>query len=78
MSKPATKAVALSEAELQRVSRAYEQREALREQRDDLIRQALAAGWSQTKISELTGLTRARIGQLAVRFPDRKNQRTQP
>jgi hypothetical protein len=64
------------ESELARVSRAYQKAEGLRVRRDELIREALAAGWPQTRISELTGVTRARIGQLAADFPGRKNQRS--
>jgi len=36
-----------------------------RERRDDLIRQALAAGMTHQQVSSHTGLTRGRIGQIA-------------
>lgn len=38
--------------------------EDLRRQRNDLVRQALAAGMTHAAIAELTGLTRGRINQL--------------
>ena len=46
------------------------QQEALRmheEKRNALVRAALAAGWTHAQISEATGLTRGRIGQIAQR-----------
>jgi DNA-directed RNA polymerase specialized sigma24 family protein len=33
--------------------------------RNELVRQALAEGWTHAQIAEATGLQRARIGQLA-------------
>lgn len=33
--------------------------------RDKLVRQALKRGWSHARISEATGLTRSRVGQIA-------------
>lgn len=38
--------------------------EILRRQRNDLVRQALAAGMTHAAVAELTGLTRGRINQL--------------
>lgn len=37
----------------------------LRFHRDALVQQALQAGWTHARISEATGLTRGRIGQMA-------------
>lgn len=50
-----------------RYQRAEARREHAREARNTAIRQALAAGWTHAQISEATGLTRGRIGQLAQR-----------
>jgi hypothetical protein len=41
---------------------------ALRLARDHAIQQALTEHWTQARISEATGLTRGRIGQLAQRL----------
>ncbi len=51
------------EAELQRVSRAYQ---CDRARRDELIRRALAAGIPQVRIAQLSGLTKGRVSQLAA------------
>ena len=40
-------------------------REATRERRLELVRQARDEGWTQREISEAMGLTRGRINQLA-------------
>lgn len=48
-----------------RYQRALRHCEAERQARDALIREAIAAGWTHARISEATGLTRGRIGQLA-------------
>jgi len=39
---------------------------ALEEARSPLIRDALAEGWTHARIAEATGLTRARVGQIAL------------
>jgi hypothetical protein len=44
----------LQEAEA-RYQRAYRQSEQLREQRNELVRQALAEGWTHARIAEATG-----------------------
>ena len=44
----------------------YEKSEKARKARNDAILTALAEGWSHAKIAEATGLTRARIGQIAL------------
>lgn len=36
-----------------------------RQARDKTIRDALAAGWTQRKVAEATGLTHGRIAQIA-------------
>ena len=48
-------------------SRAQARAEALRVKRDGLVIEALVEGWTHAQISEATGLTRGRIGQLAAR-----------
>lgn len=48
-----------------RYQRAFRRSEELREERNRLVREALAAGWTHAQIAEATGLTRGRIGQLA-------------
>jgi hypothetical protein len=35
--------------------------------RDDAIRKAIAEGWTHQRISDATGLTRGRIGQIATK-----------
>ena len=47
--------------------------EELRQVRNELVAQALAEGWTHARISEATGLTRGRVGQLAQ--VDNKNAR---
>jgi hypothetical protein len=39
--------------------------EAKRAERNRLVREALEAGWTHAEISDATGLTRGRIGQIA-------------
>lgn len=48
-----------------RYQRAFARSEAAREARNSLVRAALDAGWTHARISEATGLTRGRIGQIA-------------
>lgn len=48
-----------------RYQRAFARSEATREERNDLVRAALAAGWTHARIAEATGLTRGRINQIA-------------
>lgn len=40
--------------------------ETLRKRRNKLVREALNAGWTHAQISEATGLSRSRIGQIAL------------
>jgi len=47
--------------------RALVQVEQRRQERDAVIRLALDNGWTHKRISEATGLTRGRIGQIAQR-----------
>lgn len=51
-----------AEARYQRASRRAEE---LRQVRNELIRNALKAGWTHAQIAEATGLTRGRVGQFA-------------
>jgi hypothetical protein len=53
-----------AEARYQRASRRAEE---LRLERNQLVREALAEGWTHARIAEATGLTRGRIGQIAQR-----------
>lgn len=54
---------------LKRAERAFKKAEASREQararRNELVREALAAGWTHQEISDVTGLSRGRISQIA-------------
>jgi DNA-directed RNA polymerase specialized sigma24 family protein len=50
-----------------RYQRAFRRSEALREERNALVLAALRAGWTHAQISEATGLSRGRIGQIAQR-----------
>jgi hypothetical protein len=49
-----------------RYQRAFARSEAAREARNAAVRAALAEGWSHARISEATGLTRSRVGQIAL------------
>lgn len=48
-----------------RFERAFARSEAARAERDRLVGQALADGWTHARIAEATGLTRGRVGQMA-------------
>ena len=52
-----------------RYQRAFRRAEEAREERNGLVREALAEGWTHARISEVSGLTRGRIGQIAVSRP---------
>lgn len=49
-----------------RYERASARSEDAREARNAAIREALADGWTHAEIAEATGLTRARVGQIAL------------
>ena len=55
--------------ELQKAEAAYRaasrRAEKAREQRNRLVCEALAQGWTHAKIADATGLTRGRVGQIA-------------
>ncbi len=53
-----------AEARYQRSSRRSETE---REARNAAVRQALAEGWTHARIAEATGMSRGRVGQLALR-----------
>jgi len=59
----------MSTEDLQTTEAAYkaasQHAEELREQRNHLVREALSAGMTHAQISEATGLSRGRIGQIA-------------
>jgi hypothetical protein len=38
--------------------------EAKRDERDRLVREAVAAGWTLARVAEATGLTRGRVNQI--------------
>lgn len=44
-----------------------EQARSAESERDDLILQALADGWTQARIAECAGVTRGRVNQIARR-----------
>jgi DNA-binding NarL/FixJ family response regulator len=50
-----------AEARYQRASRRSEQ---ARTERNRLVREALAAGWTHAQIAEATGLSRGRVSQI--------------
>ena len=58
-------AAELQEAEA-RFQRAFAASEEAREQRNLAIRQALADGMTHAQVAEATGLTRGRVGQIAI------------
>jgi DNA-binding NarL/FixJ family response regulator len=49
-----------------RYQRAYRRSEEAREERNRLVADALANGWTHARIAEATGLTRGRVGQIAL------------
>jgi hypothetical protein len=59
----------MTDDELRKVEAAYRaasrRAEKLREERNALVRAALAEGWTHARIAAATGLTRGRINQLA-------------
>lgn len=57
--------VELHKAEV-RYQRASRRAEEARQARNAAVQRALAEGWTHAKISEATGLTRSRVGQIAV------------
>lgn len=60
-----TTAAQLRRAELN-CRRTGERLEALRQERNRLVREALEEGWSHGQIADATGLSRGRIGQIAM------------
>jgi hypothetical protein len=58
-------------AELRKAEAAYQaasrRSEDARARRNEVVREALAAGWTHARIAEATGLTRGRIGQISMR-----------
>jgi hypothetical protein len=53
-----------AEARYQRVFRRSEE---ARQERNRLVHEAIEAGWTHSRIAEATGLTRTRVGQIALR-----------
>jgi cell division protein FtsL len=49
-----------------RYQRAFARSETAREERNAAVRQAIEAGWTHSQIAKATGLTRARVGQIAL------------
>lgn len=49
-----------------RYQRAFRRAEDARLQRNQLVREAVATGWTHARIAEATGLTRTRVGQIAL------------
>ena len=45
---------------------AYRRAETAREARNSAVRQAIEAGWTHAQIAEVTNLSRARVGQIAL------------
>lgn len=63
---PAVTPAELRNAEA-RYQRAFARLEAERVARNEAIRQAISNGWTHAQIADATGLTRARVGQIALR-----------
>jgi DNA-binding NarL/FixJ family response regulator len=59
-------ATELREAEA-RYQRAFARSEHAREERNAAVSRALAEGWTHAQIAAATGMSRARVGQLALR-----------
>lgn len=55
----------LKEAEA-RYQRAYARAEQARVERNAQVQEAIKAGWTHAQIAEATGLTRSRVGQIAL------------
>lgn len=49
-----------------RYQRAHRRAETEREVRNAAVRQAISEGWTHARIAEATGLTRSRVGQIAL------------
>lgn len=49
-----------------RYQRAYRRAEEAREARNRAVCDALAAGWTHARIADAMGMTRSRVGQLAL------------
>lgn len=49
-----------------RYQRAFRRSEQERAARNATVRKAVAAGWTHAQIAQATGLTRARVGQIAL------------
>lgn len=49
-----------------RYQRAFGRSEQARKERNAAVRRALEAGWTHAQIAEATGLTRTRVGQIAL------------
>ena len=49
-----------------RYQRAFRRSEAVREERNAVVHAALDANWTHAQIAEATGLTRSRVGQIAL------------
>lgn len=47
-----------------RYQRAFARSEEAREERNDLVRKMLAAGWTHAKVAEATGMSRGRVSQI--------------
>jgi hypothetical protein len=64
----------MTAAELRKAERAYQRAAAraehLRQERNALVRQALAEGWTHQRISDATGLSRGRISQIKAGADD--------
>jgi DNA-directed RNA polymerase specialized sigma24 family protein len=50
-----------------RYQRAFARSEALRQERNALVLEALKAGWTQRAIAEAMGMSHGRVGQIAQR-----------
>lgn len=49
-----------------RYQRAFARSEAARGERNSAVRKALEEGWTHAQVAQATGLTRSRVGQIAL------------
>lgn len=58
-----------------RYQRAFARSEQLRRERNALVHAAIAAGWTHARIADATGMSRGRVGQIALATRDTNNAR---
>ena len=56
-----------------RYQRAFRRLEALRVERNEAVWRAVEDGWTHARIAEATGMSRTRVGQIALTSPGRSS-----